>query len=79
MIFNSFIYILIFSSLRNEIDYLYEIQPIFDNNCVECHISINGSGALELDSYECLRQWDSNNGPVVILLMRIVVYCIEFY
>ena len=56
MIFNFFIYILIFSSLRSEIDYLYEIQPIFDNNCVECHISINGSGALELDSYEYLRQ-----------------------
>ena len=56
MIFNFYIYILILSSLRSEIDYLTEIQPIFDNNCVECHISINGSGALELDSYEYLRQ-----------------------
>ena len=66
MIFNFFIYILILSSLRSEIDYLTEIQPIFDNNCVECHVSINGSGALELDSYEYLMQGDSNNGPVVI-------------
>ena len=66
MIFNFFIYILIFSGLRSEIDYLTEIQPIFDNNCVECHVSINGSGALELDSYEYLMQGDSNNGPVVI-------------
>ena len=66
MILNFFIYILIFSGLRSEIDYLTEIQPIFDNNCVECHVSINGSGALELDSYEYLMQGDSNNGPVVI-------------
>ena len=66
MIFNFYIYILILSSLRSEIDYLTEIQPIFDNNCVECHISINGSGALELDSYEYLMQVDSNNEPVVI-------------
>ena len=66
MIFNFLIYILILSSLRSEIDYLTEIQPIFDNNCVECHISINGSGALELDSYEYLMQVDSNNEPVVI-------------
>ena len=27
---------------------------------------MNGSGALELDSYEYLMQGDSNNGPVVI-------------
>ena len=66
MIIKFFIYILIISSLRSEIDYLTEIQPIFDNNCVECHVSINGSGALELDSYEYLMQGDSNNGPVVI-------------
>ena len=43
-----------------------EIQPIFDNYFVECHISTNGSGALELDSYECQMQRDSNNGPDVI-------------
>ena len=65
MIFNVYIYILILSCLRSEIDYLTEIQPIFNNHCVECHVSINGSGALELDSYEYLMQGDSNNGPVV--------------
>ena len=32
MIIKFFIYILIFSGLRSEIDYLTEIQPIFDNN-----------------------------------------------
>ena len=65
MIYRFFIYILTLSCLRSEIDYLTEIQPIFDNHCVECHISLNGSGALELDSYEYLMQGDSNNGPVV--------------
>ena len=65
MNYRLFIYILILSFLRSEIDYLTEIQPIFDNHCVECHISLNGSGALELDSYEYLMQGDSNNGPVV--------------
>ena len=65
MISRFFIYILTLSCLRSEIDYLTEIQPIFDNHCVECHISLNGSGALELDSYEYLMQGDSNNGPVV--------------
>ena len=66
MIFNLIIYILILSSLLGEIDFLIEIQPIFDNNCIECHVSINGSGALELDSYEYLLQGDNNNGPVII-------------
>jgi len=66
MILNLFIYILISSCLRSEIDYLTEIQPIFDNHCVQCHVSINGSGALELDSFEYLMQGDSNNGPVVL-------------
>ena len=66
MIFRFFIYILILCCLRSEIDYLSEIQPIFDNHCVECHVSINGSGALELDSYEYLMEGDSNNGPVVL-------------
>ena len=66
MIFKFLVYILILSGLRSEIDYLTEIQPIFDNHCVECHVSINGSGALELDSYEYLMQGDSNNGPVIL-------------
>ena len=81
MIFNLFINILILSVLQGEIDYLTEIQPIFDNNCIECHVSINGSGALELDSYEYLMQGDSNNWPVIIpsnadssLLYRVLLF-----
>ena len=59
--------IVVFSGvLLGQIDYESQIQPIFNNHCLECHVSINGSGALELDSYEYLMQGDSNNGPVVI-------------
>ena len=59
--------IVVFSGvLLGQIDYGSQIQPIFNNHCLECHVSINGSGALVLDSYEYLMQGDSNNGPVVI-------------
>ena len=49
-----------------QIDYTTQIQPVFNNHCVSCHLAVNGSGALELDSYEYLMQGDSNNGPAVI-------------
>ena len=49
-----------------QIDYLQDIQPIFNNNCLDCHSGNNGSGALKLNSYEDLMQGDSNNGPVVL-------------
>ena len=49
-----------------QVDYLTQVQPIFYNHCLSCHVSVNGSGALELDSYEYLMEGDSNNGPVVI-------------
>ena len=47
-------------------DYLQDIQPIFNNNCLDCHSGNNGSGALKLNSYEDLMEGDSNNGPVVL-------------
>ena len=49
-----------------QIDYLQEIQPIFNNHCISCHSGTYGSGALELDSFERLIEGDSNNGPVVL-------------
>jgi hypothetical protein len=49
-----------------QIDYTTQVQPIFNNHCIDCHISVHGSGALELESYEYLMHGDSNNGPVVI-------------
>lgn len=51
-----------------QIDYLQDIQPIFNNNCISCHSGNHGSGALELDSYERLMEGDSNNGPVILPL-----------
>ena len=48
-----------------QIDYLEDIQPIFNNNCISCHSGTYGSGALELDSFERLIEGNSNNGPVV--------------
>ena len=49
-----------------QIDYLQEIQPIFNNHCISCHSGNYGSGALELDSFDRLIEGDSNNGPVVL-------------
>ena len=49
-----------------QIDYLQDIQPIFNNHCISCHSGTYGSGALELDSFERLIEGDSNNGPVVL-------------
>ena len=54
--------------LIGQIDYTTQIQPIFNNHCISWHLAVNGSGALELDSYEYLMQGDSNNGPVVIVI-----------
>ena len=51
--------------LFGQVDYTTQVQPIFYNHCLDCHVAVNGSGALELDSYEYLMQGDSNNGPVV--------------
>ena len=49
-----------------QVDYTTQVQPIFYNHCLDCHVAVNGSGALELDSYEYLMQGDSNNGPAVV-------------
>ena len=59
--------ILSLSLLVGQVNYESDLQrDIFDNHCLVCHVSVNGSGALELDSYEYLMQGDSNNGPVVV-------------
>ena len=65
---NSFLRIFLFvcvTILIGQVDYTTQVQPIFNNHCLSCHLAVNGSGALELDSYEYLMQGDSNNGPVV--------------
>tara|TARA_X000000950_G_scaffold177767_1_gene215723 strand:- start:781 stop:1413 length:633 start_codon:yes stop_codon:yes gene_type:complete len=52
--------------LYGQIDYLQDIQPIFNNHCLDCHTGSNGSGALKLNSYEDVMEGNSNNGPIVI-------------
>ena len=47
-----------------QIDYLQDIQPIFNNHCIDCHTGSNGSGALKLNSYEDVMEGNSNNGLV---------------
>ena len=49
----NFIYILILNFIIS-VDYNTQIQPIFDANCISCHIGNFASGDLQLDSYENL-------------------------
>ena len=46
------------------VDYESEIQPIFDNNCGNCHLG-NSSGGLNLSNYQNLMS-GSDDGAVVI-------------
>ena len=52
--------------MYGQIDYPQDIQPIFNNHCLDCHTGSNGSGALKLNSYEDVMEGNSNNGPIVI-------------
>jgi len=56
-----------FGMVYGQVDYVSEIQTIFDNNCTSCHQ--NGGAyqnGLDLTSYDNLMAGDSDNGPVVI-------------
>ena len=56
-----------FGIVYSQVDYVSEIQTIFDNNCTSCHQ--NGGAyqnGLDLTSYDNLMAGDSDNGPVVI-------------
>ena len=55
--------IFLFSAVYS-VDYYSEIQPIFDNNCGNCHLG-NSSGDLNLSNYENLMEGNSQNGPMV--------------
>ena len=58
--------ILIISNLFSQIDYSTQIQPIFDNNCISCHI--NGgtySGGLDLSSYSEVMEGGSSGNTIV--------------
>ena len=47
------------------IDYYNEIQPIFNQNCVDCHVGNFPSGGLNLTDYDNLMN-GGNSGQVVI-------------
>ena len=55
-----FLNFILFSFLYSQIDYESEIQPIFNTNCISCHIGAAAyTGGLDLTSYDelmdCLR------------------------
>jgi len=50
---------------KESISFTYDVKPIFELNCIECH-GQNGSANLNLSTYEDLMSGESNNGPVVI-------------
>jgi len=58
--------ILIISNLFSQVDYSTQIQPIFDNNCISCHI--NGGtyfGGLDLSSYSEVMEGGSSGNTIV--------------
>jgi hypothetical protein len=58
--------ILIISNLFAQIDYITQIQPIFDNNCTSCHINGGGySGGLDLSSYALVMEGGSSGNTII--------------
>ena len=58
--------IIIISNLFSQLDYLTQIQPIFDNNCISCHI--NGGtyfGGLDLSSHSEVMEGGSSGNIIV--------------
>ena len=52
--------------LYAEVDYNFEIQPIFDNNCISCHIDGGAYfGGLDLSSYSEVME-GGNSGNVIV-------------
>ena len=58
-------YLVISSTLIFAVDYNSEIQPIFDNNCGNCHLG-NSSGGLNLSSYDDLMD-GGDDGDIEII------------
>tara|TARA_B100001250_G_scaffold21369_1_gene18108 strand:+ start:421 stop:2289 length:1869 start_codon:yes stop_codon:yes gene_type:complete len=58
--------ILINYSLFAQIDYITQIQPIFDNNCTSCHIDGGGYfGGLDLSSYLLVMEGGNSGNTIV--------------
>ncbi len=58
--------ILTISNLFAQIDYITQIQSIFDNNCTSCHIDGGAySGGLDLSSYELVMEGGESENTIV--------------
>ena len=58
--------ILIISNLFSQVDYSTQIQPIFDNNCISCHIDGGAYfGGLDLSSYALVMEGGRDRKSVV--------------
>ena len=58
--------ILIISNLLSQVDYSTQIQPIFDNNCISCHIDGGAYfGGLDLSSYSLVMEGGSGGNTIV--------------
>ena len=60
------LYLNIISIIFSQIDYDTEIQPIFDNNCISCHIDGGAYfGSLDLSSYTLVMEGGSSGNTIV--------------
>jgi len=58
--------ILIISNLFSQVDYYTQIQPIFDNNCISCHIDGGAYfGDLDLSSYPLVIEGGSSGNTII--------------
>ena len=55
--------VLLIMGITFSVDYETEIQPIFDNNCGNCHLG-NSSGGLNLSNYDNVMA-GGDNGDVI--------------
>ena len=58
--------ILVISNLFSQVDYNTQIQPIFDNNCISCHIDGGAYfGGLDLSSYSLVIEGGSSGNTII--------------
>ncbi len=63
---NFILFIIFASKLVAQIDYLTEIQTIFDNNCIGCHVDGGAySGGLYLSLYELAMEGRNSGNSTV--------------
>ena len=61
-----FYFLIITKSLFGQVDYSTQIQPIFDDNCISCHIDGGAYfGGLDLSSYSLVMEGGSSGNTIV--------------